>query len=183
MSPPDCVGKSEVTVKCVNGYTLSYNGEEHDFDMFRCSALPKAKLTAANASCNGIVNGVFNVGFYTKEPLNLYKVCFDTKIKRTLYSWTYLNLPSFDGIQWSTTLPKFVKTENFKSFNMVDVYNHKVSVRRLREWFVAFTRRNVLGEVIMKSCRRSCRARLNLDILFENRFTVTRCKLRRLQNI
>lgn len=128
VSPTSCKGKTEVTVKCLKKNTVSYNGRRYNFDIFRCSKVPKAKLMITNKTCNGEKNGVFNIGFDTKVDLTLYKVCFDTKIKHTLYAWNYVNTPTLKSIQTSKLIPQFVKSEHFQDINMVQVYSSQVSV-------------------------------------------------------
>lgn len=119
---------SEITVKCINRHLLRYNDSDYSLESYRCQRVPVASLIPTDQMCQVYDGVVMNVGFETKNKFSvLYRLCFHTEKKTTLYTWYYLDVPRYRYIQNTTTKPKYIKTESFKPIDVEAAYANQVS--------------------------------------------------------
>lgn len=119
---------SEITIKCIKRHKLQYNGTDYLLNRFRCLNVPVSSITVTDDMCQVVNSEIINVGFQTKNKhIILYRICFHTKKKTTLYTWYYVDVPKFRYIQNSTTKPNFIKTGTFGSLNVDAAYEKQVS--------------------------------------------------------
>lgn len=128
VSPFNDSNISEITIKCINRHKLQYNGTDYSFDQFRCQKVPVSSVSITNEMCQVVNSVIINVGFQTKNKhIVLYRICFHTRRKTTIYSWYYVDVPKFRYIQNSTTKPSFLKTKALGSLDVDGAYAKQVS--------------------------------------------------------
>lgn len=120
---------SEITVRCVNGY-FKYMGKMFKFDKFSCQVTPKPKLVRTERNCQEKeFHKIYKIGFQSRETfLNLYRVCFDTNLNNTLYSWYFVNTPMYEHYQIPMLKPSFIKTRESNNIDIYAKYKNLVSM-------------------------------------------------------
>lgn len=130
---PRRVGITEVMVKCLNETFVMYKDHIYDFKKFKCNGTPTSKLVITVRKCQGNNNTfVARIGFQARKAfLNLYRVCFDTTTKDSLYAWYQLETPKsyrYQMANWSGVLTKkFYPTKLYDKFNVSEAYDNQVS--------------------------------------------------------
>lgn len=126
---------SEITVKCLNGSLVEYNDKVYEFDLFKCNTVPKPTLKRTNTSCQGKPeNEVLEVGFETEDAfLIVYKICFDTKARNTLYSWYHVHAPYLQAYDKLYVKPALNFTTIFGDVHPPTQYELQVSTRRIKK--------------------------------------------------
>lgn len=119
---------SEITVQCLNQTFLGIDGEEFEFDDFRCEKIPKSILKVTAERCQNIFHRVVEIGFQTKHFfLKLYSICFELKKKQALYSWYLAKCPQYQYRQNSKQRMNFTKSFLFDEFDPGTSYEEQVS--------------------------------------------------------
>lgn len=105
---PSRVVLENVVATCLKGM-LMYEGKKYDFDQFKCSRNPKPTLSVTRHICQRMTDRIIEVGFKTGFGfIVLYKVCFDTVFKSTLYTWHVVNPPLNNFRQNSVVEPTLI---------------------------------------------------------------------------
>lgn len=131
------IGHDKLVTTCLNG-SLVYRGKNYVFDQFKCRRNPKPTILVTKKICQMMSNRIIEVGFRTSFGfIVLYKVCFDTNFKSTVYAWYFVNPPINNYHQKSVFEPAFIKSQFKDRSETVEDYLEMVSNKK-KFWFIGF---------------------------------------------
>lgn len=120
-------GPYELDVKCLNGTFIQYRNYTYTLDVFRCKTAPMSTMRITQKTCKSVNYNVVEVGFQTKTAfLLLYRICFDSWNKNTLYTWHFVNAPLYKLRQKPKLKPKFSEPVLFNKVDILSDYANQV---------------------------------------------------------
>ncbi|XP_070507852.1 uncharacterized protein [Chironomus tepperi] len=110
-----------ITATCVSGQTFQYNGNDINFNDFRCSGWPwwSTRNTGVKCYSGGVL---IDFGYQVDTRwINIYTSCHDLVLETTWYikhKFTHIS----DGNQRSVTRPAWTQSDFFTSSNVNGLY-------------------------------------------------------------
>lgn len=114
-----------ITASCVSGQTFNYNGNNFNFNRFRCNVWPQWTTRRTSTRCfrDGILVDVgFQVG---NRWIQVYRVCHDLVLETNWFA-TYTFTPISDANQRNVERPRFMQSDFFPGRNVDTLYVRNV---------------------------------------------------------